>query len=331
MKKRLSICLCLVLALSLLAGCGAQKAPAAAPTAEEPAVGLPNPVKASSAEEIAARFGVEMKAPDGAEELSWTVIEGDMPLAQLGFSLGGIAYNYRVAKAEAYEDISGMYYEWQEVSAEEGGGSIRLISGEAGVYDRFDAEEGLVYSLSMGNGASPETLRETARLLWGDPSAEELRALLEGVRGRYFPGTAGSSLSAAACAAELADFFLESGVGPDEVDRVVQLVLEHASDRPRESLMVITASERHAVRVELDGVRGVANYGRAPTLGERAWPVPVWEVHFLDPADPGARVCRDSERLAFSVRRFIRPERKFASLDELKAQIAADVREAARA
>lgn len=83
--------------------------------------------------------------------------------------------------------------------------------------------------------------------------------------------------------------------------------------------------------VELDGVRGVANYGCAPTLGERAWPVPVWEVHFLDPADPGARVRRDSERLAFSVRRFIRPERKFASLDELKAQIAADAREAARA
>ena len=243
MKKRLSICLCLVLALSLLAGCGAQKAPAAAPTAEEPAVGLPNPVKASSAEEIAARFGVEMKAPDGAEELSWTVIEGDMPLAQLGFSLGGIAYNYRVAKAEAYEDISGMYYEWQEVSAEEGGGSIRLISGEAGVYDRFDAEEGLVYSLSMGNGASPETLRETARLLWGDPSAEELRALLEDVRGRYFPGTAGSSLSAAACAAELADYFQESGVDPNEVDRVVQ-----------DCLGSLSAEDAELFAQQLDGV-----------------------------------------------------------------------------
>ena len=48
MKKRLSICLCLVLALSLLAGCGAQKEPAAAPTAEGPAVGLPNPVRSSS-------------------------------------------------------------------------------------------------------------------------------------------------------------------------------------------------------------------------------------------------------------------------------------------
>lgn len=83
--------------------------------------------------------------------------------------------------------------------------------------------------------------------------------------------------------------------------------------------------------VELDGMRGVANYGHAPTTGDQAWPVPVWEVHFLDPADPGACVRRDSERLAFSVRRFIRPERKFASLDELKAQIAADAQEAARA
>ena len=234
MKKELSICLCLVLALSLLAGCGAQKEPAAAPTAEGPAVGLPNPVRSSSPEEIAARFGVEMKAPDGAEELSWVIIEGDMPLAQLGFSLGGIAYNYRVAKAEAYEDISGMYYEWQEVSAEEGGGSIRLIPGEAGVYDRFDAEEGLVYSLSMGHGASPEKLTETARLLWGDPSAEELRALLEDVRGRYFPGTAGSSLSAAACAAELADFFAESGIAPDEVDACVRDCLAALPDEDRE-------------------------------------------------------------------------------------------------
>ena len=156
MKKRLSICLCLVLALSLLAGCGAQKAPAAAPTAEEPAVGLPNPVKASSAEEIAARFGVEMKAPDGAEELSWTVIEGDMPLAQLGFSLGGIAYNYRVAKAEAYTDISGMYYEWAYEEPVEIGtcfGSISQAQQEDESWVErclwYDADARLMYSLSV--------------------------------------------------------------------------------------------------------------------------------------------------------------------------------------
>ncbi|MGG7465688.1 AAA family ATPase [Plantibacter sp. YIM 135347] len=35
-----------------------------------------------------------------------------------------------------------------------------------------------------------------------------------------------------------------------EVERVVELVLEHASNRPRESLMVVTASQKHAVRVQ---------------------------------------------------------------------------------
>lgn len=35
----------------------------------------------------------------------------------------------------------------------------------------------------------------------------------------------------------------------EEVDRVVQLVAEHARTRPRESLMVVTASEKHATRV----------------------------------------------------------------------------------
>ena len=78
--------------------------------------------------------------------------------------------------------------------------------------------------------------------------------------------------------------------------------------------------------VELDGVRGVANYGCAPTLGERAWPAPVWEIHLATPpADPVPAA------LSFTVRRFIRPERKFASLAALEAQIAADAREAARA
>lgn len=76
--------------------------------------------------------------------------------------------------------------------------------------------------------------------------------------------------------------------------------------------------------VELDGVRGVANYGRAPTLGERAWPAPIWEIHLAaPPADPVPAA------LSFTVRRFIRPERKFASLAALEAQIAADAAAAA--
>ena len=34
--------------------------------------------------------------------------------------------------------------------------------------------------------------------------------------------------------------------------------------------------------IELDGVKGVANYGFAPTMGDRSWKKPVLEVHLLD-------------------------------------------------
>jgi hypothetical protein len=71
--------------------------------------------------------------------------------------------------------------------------------------------------------------------------------------------------------------FIENGSGmPDadtgavesvqaEVDRVVELVLEHASQRPRESLMVITASPLHAIRVQQ---AVLAALGSSPELTE---------------------------------------------------------------
>lgn len=70
---------------------------------------------------------------------------------------------------------------------------------------------------------------------------------------------------------------------------------------------------------------GVANYGHAPTLGERAWNAPLLEVHLTDQT-PGAFPMPDSLSVAFL--RFIRPEQKFESLAALAEQIARDVREA---
>ena len=69
-----------------------------------------------------------------------------------------------------------------------------------------------------------------------------------------------------------------------------------------------------------DGVKAVANFGVAPTCGEEAWNEPVLEIHF--PPD-----WSDTHRGMMNVefRRFIRPERKFASVAELQAAIAADV------
>ncbi len=73
---------------------------------------------------------------------------------------------------------------------------------------------------------------------------------------------------------------------------------------------------RGVYAVAAEGVRGVANYGLAPTMGDRAWEAPVLEIHFL--AEPPARVTR------VELLRYLRPERRFESLAALQAQIARD-------
>lgn len=76
---------------------------------------------------------------------------------------------------------------------------------------------------------------------------------------------------------------------------------------------------RGVYAVETDFGRGVANFGVAPTLGTRAWPDPVLEVHLLAAADvPAVRT------LSVAFLKYLRPERTFASLAELQSQIARD-------
>ena len=70
-----------------------------------------------------------------------------------------------------------------------------------------------------------------------------------------------------------------------------------------------------------EGLHGVANYGLAPTMGDQAWRQPVLEVHFPS-AHPSSLIPHPSSLISFV--RFIRPEKKFETIDDLKRQIAAD-------
>jgi riboflavin kinase/FMN adenylyltransferase len=78
----------------------------------------------------------------------------------------------------------------------------------------------------------------------------------------------------------------------------------------------------YAVRVSGEKIRGslpaVANYGLRPTVEDVT--VPRLEIHVLGPCPFDA-----GDLLTVEWVRFIRPERKFSSLDELRAQISADV------
>jgi riboflavin kinase/FMN adenylyltransferase len=81
----------------------------------------------------------------------------------------------------------------------------------------------------------------------------------------------------------------------------------------------------YAVTVAIDGrvVRGVANIGRRPTVAEGA--ISRVEVHLFDFAED-----LYGRELDVALHGFIRAERRFAGLPELKAQIALDATEARR-
>ncbi len=83
---------------------------------------------------------------------------------------------------------------------------------------------------------------------------------------------------------------------PDaEVERVVDLVLDHASRRPHESLMVITASPNHAVRVMQAVLTAVASQPELVdfVIGDRAEPFAVSTIN--------QAVAQSRDRVIFSI------------------------------
>ena len=80
-----------------------------------------------------------------------------------------------------------------------------------------------------------------------------------------------------------------------EVNRAVELVIEHATTRPHESLMVITASDRHAVRVQQAVL--AATSGRPElsdfVLGDRPEPFTVTTIEHA--------VAQSRDRVIFSI------------------------------
>jgi len=73
--------------------------------------------------------------------------------------------------------------------------------------------------------------------------------------------------------------------------------------------------------VETSFGAGVANFGLAPTMGEHAWKAPVLEVHLLEKSAD----LPSTGMFSVGMRRFLRAERTFGSVEELRAQIARHV------
>lgn len=75
---------------------------------------------------------------------------------------------------------------------------------------------------------------------------------------------------------------------------------------------------------EEERLPGVANYGIRPTVDASMLSAPLLEIHLLE----NVRSFATGDRLRVEWLEFLRPEKRFASLDELKEQIERDVTKA---
>ncbi len=186
MKRICVVLLSLLLALSL-GSCAAK----------EEGGGVPNPVTDSTAGEILETLGIDFRLPEGVADAAYSVIgaDGETPVAQVKFTLDGNEISYRVQPAEALSDNTGMYFEWENTLEDAAIGGLPAIvswnEGAEGVCCWYDAAPGLLYSVSVTEGASEEYLTGLA---------QTLRALLSGAAN----GNSGPDFTASGLGEELA-------------------------------------------------------------------------------------------------------------------------------
>lgn len=136
-------------------------------------IGLPNPIKEVSNEEILNKFGYTFVIPQGVENVRYSTISNS--LAQVNFTWKGANCNVRFEPTEekSVKDISGFYYDWKnsanvkvgEISAkakwtEDGEGNV------VGICIWYDSATKSNRSVSMKSNANKENLTELANAVF---------------------------------------------------------------------------------------------------------------------------------------------------------------------
>lgn len=177
MRKKIVLAAVAISCMAMAAGCGksetAKETAAATEVATEvvteeigtgdegDAIGMANPWIESDKTAVTVATNVELNVPEDAENVSYSYLTGEN-LAQVTFTRGGENWIYRGVMANSFDDISGMYYDWDNEE------EVTVSGRKAVLYDHFsdtetvwmidwyDAVPGVMYSLSVTAADSEE-------------------------------------------------------------------------------------------------------------------------------------------------------------------------------
>lgn len=143
---------------------------------EKQTVGLQNPIHESSAEEITEQLKVNFAVPDGAKDVRYSIIAGN--LAQMDFIWNDAECTARIERNTETEDISGFYYNWSnETPCNVGENTATLkwqiteIGEVVGICIWQNRASNLTYSVSMKKNADSEKLAALANAVYVEETA----------------------------------------------------------------------------------------------------------------------------------------------------------------
>ena len=76
-------------------------------------VGMANPWTETDADGLMETLGLALGVPEGATDVSWRMME-EGQMGELTFKWNDMEYTARVAPTDGFEDISGVYCEWDQ-------------------------------------------------------------------------------------------------------------------------------------------------------------------------------------------------------------------------
>ena len=195
MKRTIRVLLTIIMISSFVVGCSKKETNSCQTTSTDAAsaisvaetastVEIANPWREVSAkDELEAILGTAINIPAEAENVVYQIMDGE-GLCEARFDYKGRDCTYRIKKAGQEEDISGMYYSWNEIETvsfygceatyrkcAEDGEDLELSSW-------YNEDHGLMYSLSAAGSGDGFELWDLAEELYGLPDDIQTQSLL---------------------------------------------------------------------------------------------------------------------------------------------------------